>query len=68
MEDVSVYDVVEALKVIRSTGFEVPAKDPEAMEAERIVGSVDGFTETGDRMPLALTMGMNTSNLTPRYL
>lgn len=46
MEDVSVYDVVEALKVIRSTGFEVPAKDPEAMEAERIVGSVDGFTRS----------------------
>lgn len=45
MEDVSVYDVVEALKVIRSTGFEVPAKDPEAMEAERFVSSVDGFTE-----------------------
>lgn len=43
MEDVSVFDVVEALKVLRSTGFEVPAKDPEAIEAERVVGSVDGF-------------------------
>ena len=32
--------------MIRSTGFEVPAKDPEAMEAERIVGSVDGFTRS----------------------
>ena len=46
MKDVSVYDVVEALKVLRSTGFEVPATDPEAVEAERIVGSVDGFTRS----------------------
>ncbi len=46
MENVSVYDVVESLKVLRSKGFEVPARDPEAVEAERIVGSVDGFTRS----------------------
>lgn len=45
MENVSVYDVVESLKVLRSKGFEVPARDPEAVEAERFVNSVDGFTE-----------------------
>ena len=46
MENVSVYDVVESLKVLRSKGFEVPARDPEAVEAERIIGSVDGFTRS----------------------
>ena len=46
MENVSVYDVVESLKVLRSKGFEVPARDPEAVEAERIVCSVDGFTRS----------------------
>lgn len=46
MENVSVYDVGESLKVLRSTGFEVPARDPEAVEAERFVSSVDGFTRS----------------------
>ena len=46
MKDVSVYDVVEALKVLRSTGFEVPATDPEAVEAESFISSVDGFTRS----------------------
>ena len=46
MENVSVYDVGESLKVLRSTGFEVPARDPEALEAERFVSSVDGFTRS----------------------
>ena len=46
MGKVFVYDVVESLKVLRSKGFEVPARDPEAVEAERLVSSVDGFTRS----------------------